>query len=151
MNVHPRKGAEVEWLRKNREQLLAEARTLYEANEQWWLTAPEDRQRALNNKNFQSIDWFTECAITAYEANGGGKLNGFTVGQFARAIEPNLSAQSRSHSLSAALLRAGFIKIRSNGVTAYVKEGKQKHNDSGLSAIKALHGEPSIRARLKAI
>ena len=145
------RGADMQWLREHRNQMLAEARVALEAGEQWWLTQNEDRLRALNNKQFQSIDWYTECAITGFVANGGGKRNGITVAQFARAVDPNLSVQSRSVSLSAALLRAGWRKWRSNGVTYYFKDTEQKHTDNGIKAIKALMGEANIRARLAKI
>ena len=135
------------WLRKHREQMLAEARIAFQAGEQWWLTPPQEEEREAVNRQHEVVDWFTQCAQVLFEANGGGPQCGITVAQFAKAIDPKLSAQSRSISLSAALRRAGMSRGRARGVTLYYKSGVNKHMDSGLRAVEALH-ERSFAQRM---
>jgi hypothetical protein len=90
------------------------------------------------NGDFQYLDWFSQCAATAWEANKGGKRNRFTVGEFASAIDRNLSPQRFGLSLSSALHSAGFKRQRSGGATYYFKPGESQGADTGMLAIKHL-------------
>ena len=135
------KQADLEWLRDNRDQLLAEAVHLYNAGEQWWLTRDEDHRRALENDQYLGVDWYTQCATVAYDMNGGGKANGFTVGQFAKAIDQKLSAQARGYSLAMALRRVGFRRAREKGVVFYFKDTDALTTSDGLHAVRDLQGE----------
>tara|TARA_R110002073_G_scaffold17505_5_gene65905 strand:- start:1308 stop:3569 length:2262 start_codon:yes stop_codon:yes gene_type:complete len=150
--VNPDKDGKegLEWLRKNRAQMLAEAVVAYKSGETWWLTPAQDEQRVLSNRVHEIVDWYTQCAQVLFSANGGGPECGITIAQFARAIDNKLNAQSRSISLSAALYRAGMSRHRSNGVTIYYKIAKNKHNDNGLRAVEALH-ERSYAQRLNQV
>jgi hypothetical protein len=64
-----------------------------------------------------------------------------TVASFAAAIDDHINPQSRGLSLSAALLRAGFEKIRSNGTTWYERPGVCTGDSSGLSSIRKLQAD----------
>jgi hypothetical protein len=140
------KTADLDWLRVNRAQLLAEATHRWKAGEQWWLTAPEEQLRSANNDSFRYVDWYTECANTAWKHNNGGPRNRFTVAQFARAMDDHINPQGKGMSLSAALMRAGFERKRSNGTTWYQKPGDCIGNNNGLAAIgrEAFHDHPHI-------
>ena len=139
--------ADLEWLKVNRAQLYAESVHRWKAGEQWWLTGEEEQLRSVNNDKFRYVDWYTECANTAFRHNQGGPRNRFTVAQFAHAIDDHINPQGRGMSLSAALLRAGFERGRSNGCTWYEKVGTCTGNNNGLSAIKRLatNEHPHIR------
>ena len=132
------KAAGLEWLRKYRDQLLAEAYTYYQQGQQWWLTAEESAMQRKANGDFQYRDWFSQCAAAAWEANKGGQRNRFTVGEFSRAIDRNLSPQRFGLSLSSALHAAGFRRYRSGGATFYYKPGESTGNETGLLAISQL-------------
>jgi hypothetical protein len=135
----PKDGkADLEWLRTNREQLFAEAVARFKAGEQWWLTSAEEAMRTESNQPFRYVDWYTECATAVYQANGGGPANRFTVGDFAKAVDPNISPQRLGWSLSQALLSTGFKRVRSNGTSWYEKEEPPTGNDNGLSAVRRL-------------
>ena len=144
----PRKGkANLQWLRDNKDQLFAESVARWKAGEQWWLTGEEEQLRTQANEAFRYVDWYTECAITCFQANKGGPRNRFTVAQFAMAVDDHINPQARGLSLSAALLRAGFQKVRSNGTTWYEKVGTCTGNDNGLTAIRQLqdhHPHPHV-------
>ena len=131
-------GANLEWLRKYRDQLLAEAYKAYTQGEQWWLNKGEGRLNRKANGIFQYLDWFSQCAACAWEHNGGGRANRFTAAEFADAIDSNLSTQRFGLSLSSALHSAGFKRHRSGGVTYYFKDTDRQAADTGLLAIKAL-------------
>ena len=133
-----RKQADLAWIRSNRDQLFAEAVAAYSAGEQWWLTPEEDALRALANRRYAYIDFFSECAEVALANNGGSQRNRFTVAQFAAAIGRNVCPQGRGVSLSSALRRAGFARYRTNGATYYYKDQDQIHGDTGLSAVSSL-------------
>ena len=138
----PRAGvADLEWLRNNKAQMYAEAVARFAAGEQWWLTEEEDELRKQNNEKFRFVDWYTECAITVYAHNDKGPRNRVTVASFAAAIDDHINPQSRGLSLSAALLRAGFEKIRSNGTTWYERPGVCTGDSSGLSSIRKLQAD----------
>jgi hypothetical protein len=144
------KEANLEWLRDNRDQLLAEAVHLYRSGEQWWLTRDEDKRRALENDQYLGVDWYTQCAVMALDANGGGRANGFTIGQFAKAIDQKLSAQARGYSLAMALRRVGFKRTRSKGLVIYYKDTDSMHTNDGLSAVRGMQGErpPSLHLQV---
>ena len=131
-------GANLEWLRKYRAQLLAEAYTAYQRGEHWWLSKGEASLARRANGVFQYLDWFSQCAACAYEQNGGARANRFTVAEFARAIDVNLSSQRFGLSLSSALHAAGFRRYRSGGVTYYYKDTKREAAETGLLSIRAL-------------
>ena len=133
------------YIDKHRAQLFAEARELYRAGEQWWLTAQEDSLRRQSNAAYRYLDWYTQCAMTAYTNNGGGAHNRFTCGEFAAAIGKDVNPQGRGITLSAALQRAGFVKMRSNGVTYYLKDETQAHIGNGLDSIDTLSRAPKGR------
>ena len=135
----PKTGqADLEWLRRHKGQLFAEAAHRFRAGEPWWLTREEEALRSKNNEAFRYVDWYTECAGIVYRANQGGPRNRFTVSQFARAIDDHINPQARGLSLSAALLRVGFERTRSNGTTWYEKMGACTGNNNGLNAIREL-------------
>jgi predicted P-loop ATPase len=135
----PKTGqADLEWLRRHKGQLFAEAVHRFKAGEPWWLTREEEALRSKNNEAFRYVDWYTECAGIVYRANQGGPRNRFTVSQFARAIDDHINPQARGLSLSAALLRVGFERTRSNGTTWYEKMGTCTGNNNGLNAIREL-------------
>ena len=90
------------------------------------------------NADFRYNDWYTQCAHVVAKANGGGRDNGFTVGQFAKAIDERIDMYRAGRKLSAALQAAGFERLRSHGVTTYFVRGETLHNDNGLLAIRGL-------------
>ena len=90
------------------------------------------------NGDFQYLDWFTQCAGVAWEANKQGRKNRFTASEFAQAIDHNLSVQRFGLSLSSALHAAGFKRYRSGGATYYYKPGDSSGACTGLIQIRAL-------------
>jgi hypothetical protein len=140
--------ADLEHIDTHRDQMFAEARDLYRAGEQWWLTAREEALRGQSNAAYRYLDWYTQCAMTAYTNNGGGAQNRFSCGEFASAIGKDVNPQGRGLTLSAALQRAGFTKMRSNGVTYYLREladGEAMTPGNGLDAIATLSRAPKGR------
>ena len=131
-------SAGLQWLHKYRDQLLAEAYQAYQQGQQWWLTAEESRMQRKANGDFQYLDWFTQCAGVAWEANKQGRKNRFTASEFAQAIDHNLSVQRFGLSLSSALHSAGFKRYRSGGATYYFKPGDSSGACTGLIQIRAL-------------
>ena len=101
--------------------------------------------RRQSNAAYRYLDWYTQCAMTAYTNNGGGAHNRFTCGEFAAAIGKDVNPQGRGITLSAALQRAGFVKMRSNGVTYYLKDETQAHIGNGLDSIDTLSRAPKGR------
>jgi len=130
--------AGLDWLRKYRDQLLAESYVAYDQGEEWWLNKEETRENRRANGVFQYLDWFSQCAAKAHDANKGGRRNRFTVAEFAGAVDPNLSTQRFGLSLSSALHGAGFLRYRSAGVTYYFKDCPPEGSDTGIIAIKKL-------------
>ncbi len=130
--------ADLGWLGKYRDQMLAEAFHYFQQGQEWWLDAQESAWQRKANGEFQYLDWFTQCAQTAYDGNQGGKRNRFTVGEFAAAIDRNLSAQRFGLSLAAALHSVGFVRYRSGGAKYYHKPGEPEGADTGMLAIKRL-------------
>lgn len=139
VEVDGKSQADLEWIRRWRDQLLAEAMVAYANGEQWWLTSTEELYQQKHNCGYEWSDWYTECAHTVYINNGGGWANRFTVGQFARSIDDRMNPQRLGISLSKALRRAGFSKRRSNGVIWYYIEGNEKHHNNGLIALRGIH------------
>ena len=140
--------ADLEHIDTHRDQMFAEARDLYRAGEQWWLTAREEALRGQSNAAYRYLDWYTQCAMTAYANNGGGAHNRFSCGEFASAIGKDVNPQGRGLTLSAALQRAGFTKMRSNGVTYYLREladDEAMTPGNGLDAIATLSRAPKGR------
>ena len=131
-------AAGLDWLRKYRDQLLAEAYQAYQEGQHWWLTPEESRMQRKANGDFQYLDWFTQCAQVAWDANQGGRRNRFTVSEFAQAIDHNLSVQRFGLSLSSALHTAGFKRYRSGGATYYYKPGDPTGAGTDLIQIRAL-------------
>ena len=127
------------WVSAWRNQLFAEAAAAYAAGEQWWLTRDESLWQKLHNTNYEWEDWYTQCAKHVSEGNGGGWPNRFTVAQFARSIDDRINPQSRGISLSAALIRSGFRKKRSNGATWYYRPGETTHRDDGLRSLDTIN------------
>ena len=140
--------ADLQYVDTHRDQMFAEARDLYRAGEQWWLTAREEALRGQSNAAYRYLDWYTQCAMTAYQNNGGGAHNRFSCGEFASAIGKDVNPQGRGLTLSAALQRAGFTKMRSNGVTYYLRELAEDEAmtpGNGLDAIATLSRAPKGR------
>jgi hypothetical protein len=131
-------SAGLRWLGKYRDQMLAEAYEEYQKGQQWWLTPDESKMQRKANGVFQYHDWFSQCALTAWDANGAGRRNRFTVAEFAAAIDQNLSVQRFGLSLSSALHAAGFTRYRSGGATYYYKTGDSTGSATGLLAIRGL-------------
>lgn len=139
--------ANLDWLRKWRDQLLGEAVAAYKAGETWWLDRDQDAQRAVANADFRYEDWFSQCAAIVAEANGGGRDNGFTVGAFAKAIGDKVNPQRDGRKLSAALISAGFCRYRASGVTTYFLPVPVAHDYNGLGAIAGMHEpQPALQA-----
>lgn len=138
VRVPDRKHANLDWLRQWRDQLWGEAVVAFKSGEAWWLDRAQDAQRAVANNDFRYHDWYTQCAHVVAAANGGGRKNGFTVGQFAKAIDERIDMYRAGRKLSAALQSAGFQRLRSHGVTTYFTEGEHRHNDNGLLSIQGL-------------
>ena len=139
------KPVDLDYIDKHRDQLLAEARVAYQAGEKWWLCAKEEQLRRQTNAQFRYLDWYTQCAMTAYQHNKGGAHNRFTCGEFAAAIGRDVNPQGRGLTLSAALQRSGFTKMRSNGVTYYLKDEPPTGVGNGLDAIDTLSRAPKGR------
>lgn len=127
--AHPK--ADLDWLRANRDQLLAEAVALYDAGKRantdglWWLMDKEESKRGKSNQKFRHLSTWDEAAISAFEANRGGPDNGFAAGEFAQAIDEGLSPSQIAKiglTLSSALTAAGFRKLpKSSGKTLWFK------------------------------
>jgi hypothetical protein len=131
-------SANLEWLDQWRDQMWAEAVVAYKAGESWWLDQGQDAARAHANEDFRYLDWYTQCAAMVAESNGRGRANGFTIGQFAKAIGDKVDPYRSGRKLSSALYSQGFQRLRSNGLTKYFLPGEAQHNYNGLSAIAGL-------------
>jgi len=114
------------------------AKALVKAQASMGPTPEESRMQRKANGDFQYLDWFTQCAQVAWDANQGGRRNRFTVSEFAQAIDHNLSVQRFGLSLSSALHTAGFKRYRSGGATYYYKPGDSTGAGTGLIQIRAL-------------
>ena len=144
---------DIEWVRRNRGQLFAEAVVLYRAGEQWWLTGPEERARGLQNSMYQYSDWYTECAEEVYAANSGGVDAGFQVKEFCQAIPhmgtnpPNPQRDGRR--LKLALMSAGFEYMHTNRHqrTYYRRTVQSDEVDNGLWVLSSKDSAP-FAARL---
>jgi hypothetical protein len=105
--------ADIEWLRANRDQLLAEAYVAWQQGEQHWLTQEEDQTRASENAPYRQESVWDECAAAVFEANAGGMKNAITVVQFAQACDSDMSPSDVAKIasiLAACLDGAGFCK-----------------------------------------
>ena len=134
--------ADLDWLRANRDQLLAEAVARYQAGEAWYLSREEDAARGESNQDHQYEGNWTEAARIVHAANRGGVQNRITPKDFALAVDPDLS-DSDLHkiglTISTALLSAGFRKCprKRKGRRTYwrpVPEGTEVLLGDGLEA-----------------
>jgi hypothetical protein len=145
--------AELTWLRANRDQLLAEAVHLFDAGKQsdgsytdylWWLAPKEEMERGKQNEGFRFLSVWDEAAQACFEANCGGIVNGFNAGDFAYAVDPDLSNSQIAKiglTLSSALNAAGFRKspTKVKGKTIWhkpVPAGATPLNNDGLDAVR---------------
>ena len=107
--------ADLDWLRANRDQLLAEAVAAYDAGEQWWLTADEDAARAGRNQQYVQTSVWDEAAARVFALNRGGEINAFTATEFAQAISPGMDVAQTAklgRTLADALRAAGFCVLK---------------------------------------
>ena len=134
--------ADLDYVRENRDQLLAEAVARYQAGEDWHLTRDEDAARGESNQDHQYEGNWTEAARIVYDANRGGVQNRITPKDFALAVDEDLS-DSDIHkiglTLAGALLAAGFRKCpkKLNGRRTYyrpVPDGTEVLLGDGLDA-----------------
>ena len=105
--------SDLDWLRANRDQLLAEAVAAYDGGEEWWLTDAEDAARAGANAAYVERSVWDEAAFALFEANRGGMDNAVSATDFATAVAPDLRTDQiakMGRTLSVALLAAGFVK-----------------------------------------
>ena len=144
--------AELTWLRANRDQLLAEAVHLLDSGKEpdgyadylWWLSPKEEMERGKQNEQFRFVNVWDEAAQACFEANCGGIANGFNAGDFAYAVDPDLSPSQISKiglSLSGALNAAGFRKAptKVKGKTIWHKPipaGTTPLDNDGLGAVR---------------
>lgn len=133
--------ADIEWLRANRDQLLAEAYVAWQQGEQHWLTQEEDQTRSAENAPYRQESVWDECATAVFEANAGGPKNAITVMQFGQACDSNMSpadVAKLASTLAACLDGAGFVKGKKvKGRTLWhkpVPAGVDPEQDSGLRA-----------------
>jgi predicted P-loop ATPase len=140
--------ADTDWLRANRDQLLAEAVALYDGGKRrgddyiWWLSPDEDNHRAESNASFSHKSAWDEAACQVFEANRGGQSNAIDATDFAKSIEPDLGASAIARiglTLATALRRAGFVKgAQRKGRTTWVKpipEGTVPLPGTGLDVV----------------
>jgi predicted P-loop ATPase len=140
--------ADTDWLRANRDQLLAEAVALYDGGKRrgddyiWWLSPDEDNHRAESNASFSHKSAWDEAACQVFEANRGGQSNAIDATDFAKSIEPDLGASAIARiglTLATALRRAGFVKgAQRKGRTTWVKpipEGTVPMPGTGLDVV----------------
>lgn len=123
--------ADTDWLRANRDQLLAEAVAAYDEAKKrdddhiWWLTDDEDEQRAEVNADYAHKSAWDEAACQVFAANRGGPDNAIDATDFAQTVEPDLRPSAIAKiglTLATALRRAGFVKGPTRrGRTTWVK------------------------------
>ena len=107
--------ADLDWLRANRDQLLAEAVAAYDGGEEWWLTREEEEVRAGRNKQYVQTSAWDEAAARVFASNRGGEINAFTATEFAQAISPGMDVAQVAkigRPLADALRAAGFCILR---------------------------------------
>lgn len=118
--------ADLEWLRANRDQLLAEALVAFAAGEQHWLDSDAEVARDEDNQRYQAYTEWDAAAARVFAANGGGRANAITARDFAVAVDFNLKVAEISKLgtvLSKALIGAGFSKVSAGQNKAvYVRE-----------------------------
>lgn len=134
--VHTADSIDVEGLKAVREQLWAEARTLFELGEQWWLTREEDALRGYASDDFTAEDtiastiaeWLVRDAATIPE-----RLTLTTVMERALRLTPDKFEANKLHA-AAALKSLGFeqVRVRSGGkrIRLWVRQQQQQEQDT---------------------
>jgi len=136
--------ADIDYIRANRDQLLAEAVALFKSGEDYWLSPQEDEQRDAANQKHTTKNPWEEYADIAFFHSAGGKVNAFSVSEFVQAIDSEMSPNQISRislTLTGALNAAGFRKHsgKIRGRVAYIKpvpSGVTPLKENGLQHVK---------------
>jgi hypothetical protein len=111
---------DVEYIRENRDQLLAEAYLLYTKGEKWWIDREDplfSLRAEVNQQKFQSDDPLACHARQVFRKNGGGKDNKITTIDFAQDYDPEIKSKDivrtrLGHAVTESLKAAGFQTYR---------------------------------------
>lgn len=110
---------DVEWVRENRDQILAEAREAYRAKEAHWIERKDDIYgiQQDHQENYMASSPLDDLARTLYDGAATGQGAGFSTMWFLERFDMNITKkdtlQGRSvHAAADALRRAGFIQAR---------------------------------------
>ena len=147
-HTHPdQPRADTDWLSEHRDQLLAEAVAAYDAGEQWRLTDEENQLLAKQHEPFRSRTDLEELAEHVYSRNGGGWDLGFSMTEFAKRFDPDLSdskINEMNAKLGAALRGAGFLRSdrQKNGRSIWyrpLREGEVPGHRKGIEHTESTH------------
>jgi hypothetical protein len=127
LEIPERHKINLAWVRANRDQLWAQAVTLYKAGEPWWLSATEDTQRAEKNQRFRRPSAMNEAILeflnsgptiaTLRDIPGYESDMGFTLKQLVTVgLDKKLAdiKSSEAHAITLYLNKMGWDKIRTH-------------------------------------
>ena len=138
---------DVAWVRLNREQLWAEAITLYKQGVEWWLTDPETKESNLQNSKFRRPDALWEAVIEFLQTNptmAGIRSHadyedgsGFTLNQLVSTGLDKKLADIKSYEAQAIvshLTKLGFVKtrVRVNKQRTYIYRKLKDFDDDAV-------------------
>jgi len=150
----PYPSADLKWLRANLPQMFAEAVSLFDSGEQWWLTPEEQQLADIANAQRTEADPVIEAARLVYDANSGGLSAGFTIAEFVDAygVRADTVRDRRltSRAVSKALQTAGFSRGRTYryGVQCRVYYREDVSDGDNLSGLHTLTTPSPIRSNV---
>jgi predicted P-loop ATPase len=150
--THPSQPkADTDWLSQNLDQLYSEAVELYFKGERWHLSAEHEQARTADARSYRAVSDLQAMADAVYARNGGGRDNGLTLTEFAKAYDPSQSmTAAKIHAdrnlFMNALKMAGFVtsgKHPKNKRTLWCKmvEG---HTQPGMNGLYDRPSEPDL-------
>lgn len=138
---------DIAWVKANREQLWAEAITLYGQGEEWWLTDQETKESNLQNSKFRRPDALWEAIIeflhtsptmagispcTDYVDDLGFTLNQLVTTGLDKKLADIKSFEAQT--IVSHLAKLGFVKtrVRVNGQRTYIYRKLKDFNDDDV-------------------
>lgn len=99
-------------LRTARDQIWAEARTLYESSEPWWLTEEEDAERAVLADNYEAADVWTAAVVRWARGKGSAPITTANVLDGALDIKASMQSRKEEMRIAGILRKSGWVQER---------------------------------------